>query len=99
MRLKLGYQVMRCSSNRVKAATVPTKVVVAMVIVLRLVVLVVLVIVMVIVILMVATPMPSATATAPFAALGNFLVEILIKLYTAQSLVIGKLYHLQDFQG
>jgi hypothetical protein len=74
---------MRWSANRVGAATVPTKVVVAMVIVVLLVVLVVLVIV----ILMVATPTPSATAAAPFAAFGNFfVVEVLIKLHTAQSI-------------
>ena len=85
--LGLSYQVMRRSSNRVGAATVPTKVVVAMVIVVLLVVLVVLVIVVVIVILMVATPTPSTTASAPFAAFGNFLVvEGLIKLHTAQSI-------------
>jgi hypothetical protein len=83
--LGLGYQVMRRSANRVGAATVPTKVVVAMVIVVLLVVLVVLVIE--VVILMVATPTPSATAAVPFAASGNFLVvEVLIKLHTAQSI-------------
>jgi len=86
--LGLSYQVMWRSSNRVGAATVPTKVVVAMVIVVLLVVLVVLVIVVVIVILMVATAAaPSATAATPFAAFGNFLVvEVLIKLHTAQSI-------------
>lgn len=73
------------------ASTVPAKVVVAMVIVVRLVVLVVLVTVVVIVILMVAMPTPSATAAAPFAAFGNFLVvEVLIKLHIAQAFVIEK---------